>query len=156
MLLLLFYIGNDRYVCSGDEIIEIIPRVHLKNIPHTPDYVKGLLNFGGHPIPVIDLRQLIEDKPCQNSMHTRIILFACRDSSNEEHRIGVIAERVTETVEYDLEQFVDPGLQVKDLPFFGKVLSDEHGMVRLILVDELFASIEEHLFSNSAEAFKDE
>jgi chemotaxis-related protein WspB len=59
MLLLLFEIGNGRYALEVNQIIEIVPLVKFKKIPHSPDYVAGLMNYRGKGLPVIDLNLLL-------------------------------------------------------------------------------------------------
>ena len=53
MLFMLFSIGADRYALPAAEVFEITPMLKLKKIPSAPDYIAGLCNFRGKPIPVL-------------------------------------------------------------------------------------------------------
>ncbi len=122
MLLLLFYCGSECFALDCETIIEVFPKVKLKKIPGQSEkdaFLAGLLNYGGKPIPVIDICQMIEKRPCSHSMHTRLILVA-----TESHLLAIMAEKVTETVDLSREQFVDSGLQLKGLPFLHGVYSE--------------------------------
>ncbi|CCB86163.1 chemotaxis signal transduction protein CheW [Parachlamydia acanthamoebae UV-7] len=145
MLFLLFYVGRERYVCDSQYIVEVVPNVKLKELPHTPPYVAGLLNSGGSPIPIIDFCQLIENRPSQACMHTRIIVLSDQ-VEGKQHSMGIIAEKVTETIDRELSDFVDPGVLIEELPFLGKVLNDYGGMIRMVQVPKLFESMESVLF----------
>ena len=74
MLVLLFYLGDVTYTIKCDKVREIAPMVALKTMPHAPDFFAGLFNYRGMIVPVIDLCQLIQGRPCQIRLSTRIIL----------------------------------------------------------------------------------
>jgi chemotaxis-related protein WspB len=146
MLMLLFYVEDDSYAIDCESIIEVIPKVKLKQIPHVPNYVNGLLNFGGTPVAVIDLCQLIAGRPSSSSLHTRIILLSRTNPVGETHTMGIIAEKVTETIDRDKADFIDSGLKVKDFPYLGGVLHEQEQMIQLIHIDQLFESMRGILF----------
>ena len=98
MLLLLFDTREGRYAMSTENIVEIVPLVTLKRIPKSPDYVAGLINYRGNPIPVIDLCALTEGTECEPKFSTRIILLNYPFNNNTSSVLGLMAERVTETV----------------------------------------------------------
>lgn len=138
MLMLLFHIGKELYACDSEPVMEIVPKVKIQKIPHAPHYLSGYLNFGGISIPVIDLRQLIEGESCSSAMHTRIVLVRNPDSNNPKQYIGIIVEKMTEIFEDDPNNFVDSGLKVKELPFFGGVLNHHELHVQFIEIDKFF------------------
>lgn len=118
MLMLLFYCGSECYALDCEPVIEIFPKVKLKPIPGLKNHASlvGLLNYGGKPVPVVDLCLLIEKRPCSDSMHTRLILI-----DRDQHLLALMAEKVTETADLKREQFVESGLQMKELPFLNGV-----------------------------------
>lgn len=142
MLMVLFYVGKDIFACDSEPIVEVVPKVILKKIPHAPEFCAGILNFGGLPVPVVDFSKIIENRPSVDSMHTRIMLFKNPDSENPAPVLGIIAEKVTETTEREASDFLDPGVQVKDLPFLGGVLNIDGKVTQLVLIDELINSMQ--------------
>jgi chemotaxis-related protein WspB len=78
MLLLLFEIAKGRYALDVTQVIEIVPLVNLKKITTAPAYVAGLMNYRGLGTPVIDLNQLVNGIPYENSLSTRIIITSGR------------------------------------------------------------------------------
>jgi len=139
--MLLFYVGQDRYACVCEHILEIIPPIELKPIPHTPDYVIGSLIYGGKPLPVIDWCQLVEGTSCHSSFHTRIIIF--RFSQEERvFEFGLMAERVTKTMSVSEEAFMESGVRIGDSPFLGGVLTDERGSIQFVNVERLVDSLQ--------------
>ena len=146
MLMLPFNVGMQTYVIDCDSVVEIVPRVQLKKIPHVPDYTVGMLNFGGVPVPVIDMSQLIEGRPSASCLHTRIVILSHSTETGETYHLGIVGEKITDTIEKEKSQFIDSGVKVRELPFLGGVYNDNHESMQLINVSELFQSIQGILF----------
>ena len=85
MLLLTFTAGLNRYAVDVARVIELVPRVELRPIPHAPAFLAGLLGYRGKVVPVIDLGLLLDVAPCQDRLSTRIILV---DDSPDDHNRG--------------------------------------------------------------------
>jgi len=147
MLMLLFHIGEGRYAMDCGHVIEVVPRVNLKPIAQAPEYVAGMLNYRGIPVPVVDLCHLQEGNPCGSSLHTRIIVCDYTSKNGQSHKFGLIAERVTETIHRDSSDFVDSGMRVDEIPYLGGVMTEENVVTQQLIVDILAAVIEEVLFS---------
>jgi chemotaxis-related protein WspB len=100
MLFLLLSITNKRYALSAEHIIEVIPNILEANTtsPKTPEYFAGRINYYGSLLPVADICQMHAGIPCVNKISTRIILIRHRNSDGQETTIGLLAEKVTETV----------------------------------------------------------
>jgi chemotaxis-related protein WspB len=141
MLTLLFYLGDDCYALAHDQIVEVIPTVDLREVPRAPDYVAGLFNYRGLIVPVIDLCQLAQGHPCRIYLSTRIILvnYLGKDGSNQ--TLGLMAERVTETVQQQEKACADPGIRIENAPYLGKVAMREDGeeMIQYIQVERLLS-----------------
>src|ERR1700730_14010062 len=74
MLLLTFTAGMNRYAVDVTRVVELVPRVELRLIPHAPAFLAGLLSYRGKVVPVIDLGLLLNVAPCRDCLSTRIIL----------------------------------------------------------------------------------
>lgn len=136
-LMLLFCVGDSLFACDAGPIIEVVPRVKITAMPHTPPYFRGLINYGGKPVPIIDFCELISNRPAQDSLHSRIIIV--NPSSGEEERIlGIIAEKVTETTMLSPQDFIASGVNVEKHPYLGGVFSTESESVQLVNTDALF------------------
>ena len=146
MLMLLFCVENDVYALDCEHIIEVIPRVKLKKIPHVPEYISGLLNFRGQPVPVIDICQMIQGRPSAFRLHTRIILLRYENHLGEARCLGMIAEKVTDSIDREKSDFIESGMKVKELPFIGGTLHLEEDVIQYFRVDELFNSMQQILF----------
>ena len=88
-------------------------------------------------IPLIDLRRLNLRRPARPKFSTRIILVADRVDGGEEHLIGIIAERVTETTRRVPEDFKDAGFANPATPYLGGVATTTGGLVQRLDVERL-------------------
>ena len=137
MLFLLFRLGNDRYALDAGRVAEVLPLVAVTAIPQAPEGVAGLLNYRGAPVPAIDLSQLTIGRPARRRLNTRVILVHLPEADGETRLLGLIAERVTETVRRDPADFVTSGVTSDRAPYLGRVATDERGLVHWIDVEKL-------------------
>jgi chemotaxis-related protein WspB len=106
-------------------------------MPHAPDYFSGLFNYRVVIVPVIDLRILIQGRPCEMRLSTRIILVDYVRDDNTPYLIGLMAERVTEAVRKSEESFVSPGLSMHEAPYLGSFVMENKEMIQYIDLDLL-------------------
>lgn len=137
MLLLSFHIGAERYTLTAKDIVEILPLTSLKKIPRAPDFILGLLDYRGTPVPVIDLCQLTEQRSCNKVLSSRIILVNYIDSSNQSHTLGITAEKVTETIDIKRNNFFNSGVTLEEAPYLGAVTNKDESMIQFIEIDRL-------------------
>lgn len=146
MLILPFNVGEEVYAIDSDYVVEVVPRVKLKIIPHVPEFVVGMLNFNELPVPVVDMCLLIENRPSSPCLHTRIVILSNVSESEEILHLGIIGEKITETCEQELSKFIDSGVRLKDLPYLDGVLNEKDQSIQLIDVDRLFQFLKGILF----------
>jgi len=147
MLMLLFQLGDGRYAIPAGEVLEIAPQVELETIAMAPDCVCGLFNYRGLHVPVVDLCQLVNNSPCRDSFTSRIILANYPLSDGTQRILGLLAERVTETVNIDEDAFTSTGMNMEQAPFLGNAVRCEPGLVQRITVSELLPeAIQSQLF----------
>ena len=137
MLLLSFHIDTEQYAIAARQVIEILPLIRIQPLPQTPAYIVGLLDFRGNPVPIIDLCQLTAGRADSKVLSTRIILVSYQGNDAQEHTLGLIAEKVTETITIPAEQFTKSGVQLSATPYLGKVTSKDGRLLQYIEVNEL-------------------
>lgn len=139
MLLLSFNVGDQMYALDSATVREVLPLLKLTPLPLAEKHVAGLLNFRGTILPVVDTCALLTGEACACALSTRIIIVTLASSSEpgHEHLLGLIAERVTETLRTDRDQFQDDGIDIDGAPFLGPVLPWQNGMLQLVNTDSL-------------------
>lgn len=134
MLLLTFSVDACRYAIDVARVVEVVPRVALRPIPHAPPYLAGLFNLGGELVPAVDLGVRLGGEPCRPRLSTRIIIAS--DSAGR--RLGLIAERVTEliTAPDDLFTARHAG-PPREAPYLGPIVTIDDAMIQLIRIDDI-------------------
>ncbi|CCO23138.1 chemotaxis protein CheW [Maridesulfovibrio hydrothermalis] len=146
MLVLTFMIGKYIYGLKAAIVAEVVPPAIYKELPRSPEYVKGIFNYRGTTTPVVDLSMLATDTPCKPLMSTRIIVLDTADLDSGKNRgenyLGLLAENITETIKIADADFDTSGLEIPDAPWLGKVARINGCMLQLVephklLSDEL-------------------
>lgn len=137
MLILFFYLGDVKYSIKCEKVREVAPIVTLKKVPNTPGYFAGLFNYRGMIVPVIDLCQLIQGRPCEMRLSTRIILVDYLRDDDTPYVLGLMAERVTEAVRKSEDVFVSPGINMGEAPYLRGIVMEEKKMIHYIDLDLL-------------------
>ena len=146
---MLFYVGSDRYALDCSQLVETIPMVNLRPIPQAPSYVAGSFLYRGEIVPAIDISQLIQGTSSRSYLSTRIIILNLRkfqgnfkDSrdSDLDPIVGMIAERVTETLNISATDMLPPVLPANSAPYLGDTIVDRAGMIQLIKFEEVLAN----------------
>lgn len=131
MQLLTFHLGDERYAINTRYIVEVVPLVKLTKIPLADPVVAGLLNLRGLPVPVIDLRMLVDQIPVRHLMSTRLILIPLSIESCQ-RLVAFTAERVTEITQQNTLDTKSVGLNLDRAPFIQGVIFDDQGTIQVL------------------------
>lgn len=153
MLFLLFHLGPDRYALQASHVIEVVPLVTLKSLPHAPAGVAGMFNYRGQLVPAVDLSQLTLGVPAAQCLSTRIIVVNYTGAGGTDRLLGLIAEKATETLRTDVRNFVAHGLKLRSAPYLGPVMLDPQGPIQWLDEKQLVSGPISRFLSANAESF---
>jgi len=131
VLMLSFHLGERAYAMPCMQILEVVPLARLEPVPGAPEYVAGQLDYRGRVVAVVDLRRLIAGEPCRTVLSTRIIIVKQIAAGAELSALGLIAERVTETMTMDPAEFHRAGVDVEHLRFLRGIALGARGTIQL-------------------------
>ena len=147
-----FRIGEDAYLLDTSEVVQILPLVGIKRIPRAPAGVAGLINFHGESLPVVDLSELATGEPAALNLSTRLILVRYPDRTTRPRLLGIIAEKVTQTVRLESANFQAAGVASDAASYLGPVCTAGGRVRQRIEVNELLtAEVSEVLFRQAEE-----
>lgn len=89
--ILLYYINNVLYGIEIQYITEIISILPITVVPHVPDFIKGVINIRGKVVPVISIRNKINQPEIPYDDKTCIIIVEVDDIT-----VGLIVDCVRE------------------------------------------------------------
>lgn len=81
MLLLTFRAAENLYAIDVARVVEVVPRINLRRLPHAPGFLAGLFDYRGTVVPVVDLRILLGSESCRDRLSTRIMLVNIRPAA---------------------------------------------------------------------------
>lgn len=111
----------------------------LRKAHNVPDYFAGLFSYRGVIVPVIDLSHLIQGKPSRSYLSTRIIMVNYLDEDHTKRFLGLMAERVTETLNKPDSELTKTGNRLEETSYLGDIIIDDERMIQRIRLDSLLS-----------------
>lgn len=152
MLFLVFEVGEGRYALDTAVVERVIPLVRVTAIPGAPRGIAGTFNYGGSPVPVVDLVELALGRPAAARLDTRLIVTRYATAAGPRRALGLVAEHVTTTIRREADDFADSGVASPGAPYLGPVTADARGLIQRIDIRQLLtAAVADVLFTDSTE-----
>lgn len=126
---LTFEIDGEDYGIAIANIKEIISICSITKVPHTVDYIKGIVNLRGDIIAVIDVRKrfMKEERAYDNLTCIVVIEYG-------EYSLGLIVDNVREVLYISEEDVVSPpSAKLNYANQFIKNIGKVNGNVKLLL-----------------------
>ena len=99
---LTFVVDGDEYGIEIYSTLEIIGIEEVTKVPHTPDFVKGIINLRGSIIPILEVRTRFRKPEVEYSDRTCIVVAQYHDIT-----IGLIVDAVKEVISIP-QQYIQP------------------------------------------------
>ena len=133
-----FTLGDEDYGVNILRVQEIRGWEEVREIPKTPDYIKGVLNLRSTVVPIIDLRIRFGFEKVEYKATTVIIVLAV-EKDDGSHVMGVVVDAVSDVLNIEPDNIKDApnfGAKVNTKFMNGMVMVNER-MVILLNVDKL-------------------
>lgn len=91
-----FWIDQERYVHSTNEIREVVPYQEPKPVPGSPDFILGILNVRGKVATVLGSRRLLGQEDLDEKDEQKILLLEL-----DEELIGICVDSVGDIVAFE-------------------------------------------------------
>jgi purine-binding chemotaxis protein CheW len=140
---LTFELGKEEFGIQVLKVREIMGVQDITAVPHTPSYVKGVINLRGKVIPVVDLRLKFGLQPVEYTQRTCIIVVQVAGDAGS-LLMGIVVDGVSEVLNVT-------GADIEDTPDFGNGVSTPYilgmakvkGKVKILLeIDQVMTSQE--------------
>jgi len=140
---LTFELAGESYGVEILRVQEIRGWEPVREIPNTPDYIKGALNLRGVVVPIIDLRERFGMEKTEYSSVT-VVIVLCVENSQGSNVMGIVADTVSDVLDIKKSDITDtPKLGAKiDTRYMSGLFVGEKKMVMLLNVDKLLDSEE--------------
>ena len=136
-MVLTFRVGANAYAVDAGRIVEVVPRVVLRTIPHAPASFVGLFHYRGAIAPVVDMGLLMGAGACRDILSTRIILVDAPGRDGTTMLLGLLAEHVDDLKNVAAEGEIFPAMLLERAPYLGPILRADDILVQLIAVEHV-------------------
>ncbi len=104
---LTFSLGKEDYGVGILSVREIIGVMEITAVPHTPPYIKGVINLRGRVIPVLDLRLKFGMSPQGYNERTCIIVVEVQGQTAPV-QVGMVVDSVSEVLNVSAGEIEPP------------------------------------------------
>lgn len=135
-----FHLDNEEFAIHVKNALNILEMCQITVIPQAPIYMKGVINFRGSVLPVVDLRIKLGMHAAEYSENTCIIVLEL--NFDETYlKIGIIIDEVQAVLEINDSQIQPPpriGSKYQSDIFSG-IAKLEDKFIMLIDVEKIFS-----------------
>lgn len=143
-------LNDELFAINVNKVLEVLQKQLVTKVPNVPDFIKGVINFRGEIVPVIEARQKFKMPP-RGIDQKQVIIVLDLEVNNKKLLLGVIADGVKDVLELtsdDIKDVPDMGTNY-NIEFLKGMVKLDKGFLMLLNVDRVFSSEEINLIDSS-------
>ena len=150
-----FQISKEIFAVSVNKVLEVQEMQNITEVPDTPAYIVGIINFRGEILPVVETRIKFNMPPKDREKYVIIVIETL--INGKKTLLGAIADAVVDVMEVaDTEILEAPALGSNYNPDYLKgMIKAENGFIMVLDIDKVLSLNETGCFP-SPELIKDE
>lgn len=132
-----FKIGKENYAIVVNKVLEILQAGKLTTIPNSSEFVKGVLNFRGEIVPVIDMHKRFNLKKQDDT--TKMIIIIDLETEKKNVLMGLLVDQVKDVIEIEyksIRKVPDIGINYNPEFLEGMIEKDDQ-FILLLNVDKV-------------------
>jgi purine-binding chemotaxis protein CheW len=134
-----FYVGHMLLGVDIRVVQEINRQSEITQVPHAPDYVRGVINLRGDVATIVDLRAILGLPPSEASRQTRNLIV-----HHQGEAIGLLVDQISDILTLREDEISPPPTNVDGVD--GRLMSGvctlESEIVVLLDIDEVLSDSE--------------
>ncbi|TCK59364.1 chemotaxis protein CheW [Seleniivibrio woodruffii] len=149
---LTFKLADEVYGVDIMSVREVLDFSSVTKVPHTPDFMVGVINLRGNVVPVVDLKRKFKMGATEKGVNTCIIIVEVI-IDGDSTILGALADSVQEVVDFEesvIEDAPKIGTQL-NTAFIAGMAKRETGFVIILNVNAVFSMNEITALSAPAE-----
>jgi purine-binding chemotaxis protein CheW len=104
---LTFNLEEESFAIEVENVREVLDLASVTKVPHTPDFMRGVINLRGNVVPVMDMRAKFGLPAVEDTVDTCIVVVEV-NFGGEITVIGALADSVQEVFELGNDQIEPP------------------------------------------------
>jgi len=131
-----FYVGHMLLGVDIRVVQEINRQSEITQVPHAPDYVRGVINLRGDVATVVDLRTILGLPKSESNRQTRNLIVHHRGEA-----IGLLVDRISDILTLSEDQINPPPTNVDGIDgrLMNGVCTLDSEIVVLLDIDEVLS-----------------
>jgi purine-binding chemotaxis protein CheW len=136
-----FAIGDEYFAVNVAKVLEVLQKQSVTHVPNSPDYFKGVINFRGEIIPVIDTLVKL-NLPTVSVDDKHVIIVVELEGENEKITAGAMANRVIDVINISNSEIMPVPRMTKELKteFFSGIVRRNDRFILIVNFDRLILS----------------
>ncbi len=136
-------LDNELFAISVHKVLEVLEKQEITKVPNTPELIKGVINFRGEILPVVEARYKF-NMPEREPDAKYVIIVLELTSDENKIMLGVIADSVKDVLEINDQELKDvPDMGVSfNHDYLKGMLKLNSGFLMLLDVDKVFSTYE--------------
>ena len=102
-----FHLQEEQFAFSVEKVLEILEVPQITKVPHSPPYMRGVINLRGKVLPVIDTRLKFGMPAIAETIHTAILVLQV-EMDGEVLVLGAIVDAVSQVLEISHGSILPP------------------------------------------------
>lgn len=147
-----FRLEEETFALHVSKVLEILEVEHITKVPHSPKFMRGVVNLRGNILPVIDTRVKFGLAPAEFTVNTCIVVINIL-SEGEELILGALVDAVLEVTDLRADDIQAPpkiGNKYKS-DFINGMIKKGDGFLMLLDIDKIFSSEELIMLKENSE-----
>ena len=142
MKILVFDLNGEQYAMDILDVERILAYVNPTDVPDSPDFVDGVINYDSGVIPILNLNKKFNFKNRSVSKKNKIIVIR-----REENQYGIIVDNVSEVIGVNDNSFEElPEITVNISKNYIKGLFKIDDKITILLnIDKILSKDEEEM-----------
>jgi purine-binding chemotaxis protein CheW len=137
-----FSIGKENFAIIVSRVLEILQLDQLTHVPNASDFVKGILNFRGSIVPVINLHKRFNFTQ-QDAEGNMVVVIEVLNNGNHV-LMGLLVDEVTDVIEFEYKDIrAVPEIGIKYNPDFLEGFIERNGKFTMVLNLDRVLSVSE-------------
>jgi len=146
-----FRLGKEIFTISVKKVLEVLQKQYITEMPDMPNYIKGVINFRGDILPVIDAR--VKFNMHVTDLESYVIIVLEITDNDKTIRVCALVDSVKDVISVDdneIKPVPEMGLKYNTEYLHGMIKTDE-SFITILNVDKIFSTTQLNEISNSIE-----
>jgi chemotaxis signal transduction protein len=134
--------GAQGLLLEVECIVRVLPMMRISSVPNAVPALSGIINYQGRAVPVLDLCEMILQRPASQQLSTRLILISVGSlpgiASSDGRLVALLAEKVSDVIRLAPDDFMT-SVSSAGAPYLGPVTNAHGVLLRKLEVAELFS-----------------